>query len=115
LRGEARSGNGSSPPRRCALVCPTIRSRNAGAFWITLDLFFDGEDNYARFRDARALSSEAVARTCGSAAHVRRYPVGALQVLEISYPRAVPQGAARIILGLGLQAVGNQSREAAGL
>jgi hypothetical protein len=76
-------------------VCRYTRSKNAGPFWITLDLFFDGEDSYARFRDARALSPEAVARVYGvDPAHVRRYPVDSLQVLKISYPRAAPQGGA---------------------
>jgi hypothetical protein len=76
-------------------VCRYIRSKNAGPFWITLDLFFDGEDSYARFRDAPALSSEAVAKIYGvDPAHVRRYPVDSLRVLKISYPRAVPQGGA---------------------
>ena len=76
-------------------VCRYVRSKNAGPFWITLDLFFDGEDSYARFRDAPALSPEAVARVyCVDPAHVRRYPVDALQVLKISYPRTAPQGGA---------------------
>lgn len=76
-------------------VCRYIRSKNAGPFCITLDLFFDGEDSYARFRDAPALSPEAVAKIYGvDPAHVRRYPVDSLQVLKISYPRAVPQGGA---------------------
>jgi hypothetical protein len=40
------------------------------------------------------LSPEAVARVYGYPAQVRRYPVDSLQVLKISYPRAVPQGGA---------------------
>ena len=70
-----------------------VRSKNAGPFWITLDLFFDGEDNYVRFVDAPALSAEGVARIYGvDPAHVRRYPVDSLQVLKISFPRQTPQG-----------------------
>jgi hypothetical protein len=76
-------------------VCRYVRSKNAGPFWITLDLFFDGEAQYARFRDAPALSSEAVAQVYGvDPAHVRRYPVDSLQVLKISFPRRTPQGGA---------------------
>jgi hypothetical protein len=76
-------------------VCRYVRSKNAGPFWITLDLFFDGEISYARFRDAPALASEAVARLYGvDPAQVRRYPVDSLQVLKISYPRPSPQGGA---------------------
>jgi len=77
-------------------VCRYVRSKNAGPFWITLDLFFDGEENYARFRDAPALSPEAVARIYGvDPGEVRRYLVDSLQVLKLSYPRGAPQGGAR--------------------
>ncbi|HEX3406834.1 MAG TPA: DUF4387 domain-containing protein [Caulobacteraceae bacterium] len=76
-------------------VCRYVRSKNAGPFWITLDLFFDGEASYARYRDAPPLSSEAVARLYGvDPTLVRRYPVDGLSVLKISYPRATPQGGA---------------------
>ncbi|HEY1930133.1 MAG TPA: DUF4387 domain-containing protein [Caulobacteraceae bacterium] len=72
-----------------------VRSKNAGPFWITLDLFFDGEDNYTRFVDAPALSAEGVARIYGvDPAQVRRYPVDSLHVLKISFPRQTPQGGA---------------------
>ncbi|MGH1560846.1 DUF4387 family protein [Caulobacter segnis] len=30
-------------------VCRHVRSKNAGPFWVTVDLFFDGEVNYARY------------------------------------------------------------------
>ncbi len=77
-------------------VCRYVRSKNAGPFWITLDLFFDSEASYAQFRDAPALSAEAVAAIYGvDPAHVRRYPVDSLQVLKISYPRRAPQGGAQ--------------------
>jgi hypothetical protein len=76
-------------------VCRYIRSKNAGPFWITLDLFFDGEASYARYRDTPALSADAVARIYQvDPKHVRRYPIDSLHVLKISYPRPVPQGGA---------------------
>ena len=47
------------------------------------------------FGQSPAFPPEAVARIYGALpAHVRRYPVDALQVLKISYPGAVPQGGA---------------------
>lgn len=76
-------------------VCRYVRSKNAGPFWITVDLFFDSETHYARFRDVPALSAEAVASVYGvDPAQVRRYPVDDLQVLKISFPRQTPQGGA---------------------
>ena len=29
-------------------VCRYVRSKNAGPFWMTVDLFFDSDENYAR-------------------------------------------------------------------
>ena len=68
-----------------------IRAKNAGPFWITLDLFFDGEDSYARFRDAPALSPEAVAKIYGvdprTIAAIRGLAAGAQDLLS---PRGPP-------------------------
>lgn len=76
-------------------VCRYVRSKNAGPFWITLDIFFDGQETYERYRDAPALAPEAVGKVYGVAPDlVRRYPVDALNVLKISFPRQTPQGGA---------------------
>ena len=76
-------------------ICRYVPSKNTGPFWITLNLFFDGPDSYARFRDAPALGPECIGRVYGvDPALVRRYPVDSLQVLKIAYPRAVAQGGA---------------------
>lgn len=56
------SGNTRCYMARLKDVCRYIRSKNAGPFWITLDLFFDGEESYARYRDTPTRSPEAVAR-----------------------------------------------------
>ncbi len=76
-------------------VCRYVRSKNAGPFWLTIDLFFDGPESYARFAGDPALSAEAVAALYGvEAAQVKRFAVDTLNVVKISIPRAVPQGGA---------------------
>ena|SRR5271168_3909859 len=76
-------------------VCRYVRSKNAGPFWVTLDLFFDGPESYRRHHDDPALSAQAIASIYGvDPALVRRYPVETLNVLKISYPRQQPQGGA---------------------
>jgi len=78
---------------RLADVCRHIRSKNAGPFWITVDLFFKDQDAYARWAGAPALQSESLAPLFGAdAAHVKRFEVPQLCVLKLSYPRAAPQG-----------------------
>ena len=74
-------------------VCRYVRSKNAGPFWVTVDLFFDGAESYAKFHDDPAISAEAVAAIYGvDAALVRRFAVKSLSMVKISYPRATPQG-----------------------
>ena len=74
-------------------VCRTIRSKVAGPFWVTIDLFFDGKENYDRYVQSPALSAEAVAEIYGvDAGQVAHFPVPDLNMLKISYPRPVGQG-----------------------
>jgi hypothetical protein len=74
-------------------VCRHIRSKNAGPFWVTIDLFFDGPANYGRYRDSPALGPELFARLYGVEARaVKRFPIDSLQTIKVSFPRANPQG-----------------------
>lgn len=74
-------------------VCRHVRSKNAGPYWVTIDLFFDGTDNFDRFAESEALNAEAIAALYGAeAALVKRFAVPSLHVVKISYPRATPQG-----------------------
>ncbi|MFT3820244.1 MAG: DUF4387 domain-containing protein [Rubrivivax sp.] len=78
-----------------AEACRHLRSKNAGPFWITLDLSFDDRAGLQRALDAPALQPAAIGALYGvDPALVRRYPVPELLVLKISYPRPQPQGGA---------------------
>jgi hypothetical protein len=70
-----------------------VRSKNAGPFWITIDLFFDGEENFRKYRDATALGPGLFATLYGTDAdQVKRLAVDSLRMIKISYPRPQPQG-----------------------
>ena len=74
-------------------VCRHIRSKNAGPFWVTIDLFFRNEELYRRYRDTPALGPEVIERLYGTDPdQVKRLPVDALRMVKISFPRAKPQG-----------------------
>lgn len=76
-------------------VCRSVRSKNAGPFWITVDLFFDSAESYARHADDPAIGSDAVAVLFGAEpAQVKRFKIEDLNVVKLSYPRAQPQGGA---------------------
>jgi len=74
-------------------VCHHLRSKAAGPFWVTIDLFFDGPENFAKYSESPALSSERIAELYSTDAKwVKRFSVARLNVVKISYPRTSPQG-----------------------
>ena len=78
---------------RVSEVCRHVRSKNAGPFWITVDLFFEDEPIYRRYRDSPALGPSLFASLYGAdPEHVKRVPVDSLRMIKISYPRPRPQG-----------------------
>ncbi len=74
-------------------VCSGIRSKNAGPFWITVDMFFHDRATFDRYAHSKALQPESIGPIFGVRAdQVGHYPVPDLAVLKISYPRRDPQG-----------------------
>lgn len=74
-------------------VCRYVRSKNAGPFWITLDLFFRDRAAFDAHAEAAALSPGAIADLYGvEAASVKWFALPDLNVVKISYPRPAPQG-----------------------
>lgn len=74
-------------------VCRHVRSKNAGPFWVTFDLFFDSEANFRKYAESPALGPKLFERLFGAdPAFVQRYPVESLNMVKISYARTEPQG-----------------------
>ncbi|HWU79754.1 MAG TPA: DUF4387 domain-containing protein [Caulobacter sp.] len=74
-------------------VCRHVRSKNAGPYWVTFDLFFDGPESFQKHHANPALGPRLFQRLFGAdPALVRRYPVPDLNVVKISYARTTPQG-----------------------
>jgi hypothetical protein len=74
-------------------VCHEVRSKNAGPFWVTVDLFFNDAATFDRYAESPALGGETFARLYDvDAAMVRHFPVPSLSMVKISYPRSTPQG-----------------------
>jgi hypothetical protein len=76
-------------------VCRHVRSKNAGPFWITLDLSFKDQAAFDRYAHAPQLQPAAIGALYGvDPKLVKHFPVSDLAVLKISYPRRQPQGGA---------------------
>ena len=71
-----------------------VRSKNAGAFMITIDIMFDSMDKYEHVRSSGVLTRTLVARLCGvNEAEVEYYECPEALALKFSYPRNISVGA----------------------
>lgn len=72
-----------------------VRSKNAGPFWVTIDIFCETQEAFDIVVAAESLGNESIGRIYGlDPAAVRRFEMQSLKVLKLSFPRAVVQGAA---------------------
>lgn len=77
-------------------VAKYVRSKTAGPFWVTVDIFCDDDASFQRVASAAALGPEAVGALYGTPAeHVKIFPDPNLRVLKISFPRVTVQGSAQ--------------------
>ncbi|MGB3406141.1 MAG: DUF4387 family protein [Jannaschia sp.] len=71
-------------------VAMRIRSKNAGPFWITIDIFCDAEG----FARVRAIPTEGFCARLG-VSDLKRFDLEELHVVKLSLPRPQVQGSAR--------------------
>ena len=95
-------------------IARKVRSKNAGPFWLTIDIFCDDKKAFERL--CAALTNDAVAGAFHVApTSLRRHDIADLQVIKFSLPRPQIQGArtdrdmhgasfAEIVSGLEVQA-----------
>ena len=68
-----------------------VRSKNAGPFWITIDIFCGSDDVYERI--SNGLDTAAVAaRLDVPSQTLKRFDIGDLNVVKVSIPRPQIQG-----------------------
>jgi hypothetical protein len=70
-----------------------VRSKNAGPFWVTLDIFCGAKDVFNTLSASKNVSKEKVAEVYGVRPdEVKIFYIPNLNVIKISYPRVRPQG-----------------------
>ncbi len=74
-----------------AEVATKVRSKNAGPFWLTIDIFCTGPDDFARVCAALDSARVAVALKVDEA-RLKRFEIADLNVLKFSLPRPQIQG-----------------------
>lgn len=74
-------------------IADLVRSKNAGPFWLTLDIFLPTDEAFERVCASPVVDPAVVARLYGSAPElVRVFPMPALRAVKISLPRPTTQG-----------------------
>ena len=74
-------------------VAEKIRSKNAGPFWVTVDIFCGSPEAFDRVRTG--LATEAVAARFDTPVQLlKRFDIDTLNVVKISIPRPSVQGTA---------------------
>lgn len=68
-----------------------IRSKNAGPFWITIDIFCDKEEVYKDV--CMNLDNSKIAKLLRvKGQDLKRFDIEQLNVIKFSFPRKIPQG-----------------------
>lgn len=76
-----------------AEVAKLIRSKNAGPFWLTLDVMFDDRQTYEAVRDQHVLSVELISRLYMQPREcVRVFTHDAAMAIKVSIPRPHSSG-----------------------
>ncbi len=72
-------------------IAKKIRSKNAGPFWLTIDIFCETEEAFEQV--CQIADNDRVASAFGTtAAELKRYEIASLNVLKFSLPRPEIQG-----------------------
>ncbi len=82
-----------SAPPTVGDLADLVRSKNAGPFWQTIDVFFADDETYRAVADNASLTTEAIARLYRvDADTVFIYRLPDIRVVKVSFPRPTIQG-----------------------
>lgn len=74
-------------------VADLVRAKNAGPFWLTLDVFLPDDDAFQRVLASGVVDPQVVGPLYGAPPEsVKIFPQPALKVVKISFPRPAVQG-----------------------
>lgn len=74
-------------------IARRIRSKNAGPFWVTIDVFLDCDEDYETVAADGVVTAQRMAMLFGADEDlVKIFRLPNLRVVKISYPRLAAQG-----------------------
>jgi hypothetical protein len=70
-----------------------VRSKNAGPFWLTIDVMFDNQEAYRRVRDSEAINRAGIAQMYGrDPSEIIVVNHDAALAIKVSFPRPQSSG-----------------------
>lgn len=73
-----------------------VRSKNAGPFWVTLEMFMKDAAGYAAVADESFINEQVIADLYRvDASTIQLFRIPSLNVVKVSFPRRVSQGSLR--------------------
>ncbi len=70
-----------------------VRSKGAGPFWVTIEIFCETKENYEKIKNSKNLTKEKIAKLYGTDANkAKMFYADNIMVIKFSYPRANPSG-----------------------
>ncbi|GAA5042676.1 hypothetical protein HNP84_002120 [Thermocatellispora tengchongensis] len=86
----------AAPPSTVGDLALEVRSKNAGPFWVTMELFMRDADGYRIVADETFINEHVIAELYRiDAATIQLFRIPSLNVVKISFPRPVSQGSLR--------------------
>ena len=74
-------------------VAKYVRSKNAGPFWVTVDIFCESEQEYEILKNSKAISKAKFAEIYQVGKDtIKLFFLPHIFAIKVSYPRAMPQG-----------------------
>ncbi|MFJ1767493.1 DUF4387 domain-containing protein [Amycolatopsis sp. NPDC088138] len=84
------------PETTLAELAHEVRSKNAGPFWVTMELFMRDDRGYRIAADESFLNERVIARLYRvEESTIQIFRIPSLNVVKISFPRPVSQGSLR--------------------
>ena len=83
------------PERRLGEIAKYLRSKNAGPFKLTLDVFFHSREDYERVKASGVITNEHIADLYGlhDTQKISVFEYDRVAAIKVTIPRAVPSGA----------------------
>ena len=83
----------TTSPVTVGSLAELVRSKNAGPFWQTIDIFFSNDENYRAVAENASLNPNAIARLYQvDADNIHIWHLPDIRVVKISFPRPTIQG-----------------------